>query len=83
MKKTTRSILSELQNFVPQENKDIIIESRASHIIQSAINLFEQIEKNYTPEEADELQKKFYSAIKNKDSRRFERAIKKLKENKE
>lgn len=82
MKKHNRSILSELQNIIPTENKDIIIENRAGHIIQSAINLLEQVSKNYTPEQAEELEKKFFSSIKNRDGRRFERSIKKIHESK-
>lgn len=80
MKKKTRSILSELQNFLPEGNKDIIIENRANHIIQSAINLLEQIHTSYNPEQAEELEKRFYSSLRNRDPRRFERMIKKIKE---
>lgn len=82
MKKHNRSILTELQNMLPVENKDIVIENRASHIIQSAINLLEQVSKNYTAEQSEELEKKFFSAIKNRDGRRFERSIKKIHETK-
>jgi hypothetical protein len=78
MKKHTRSILDELQSYLPSDNKDIIIENRANHILQSAINLMTQIEKNYSKEDAEELEKKFYSAIKNRDVKRFERVIKKI-----
>jgi len=80
MKKKTRSILNELQNFLPEGNKDIIIENRANHIIQSAINLLEQIHKSYTAENAEELEKRFYSSLKNRDPKRFERKIKEIKE---
>lgn len=83
MKKKTRSILSELQSFLPKDNKDIIVENRASHIIESAINLMEQIYKSYPQEQAEELEKKFYSSVRCRDGRRFERSIKKLKESKE
>ena len=81
MKKKPRSILTELQNILPEGNKDIIIENRANHILQSAINLLEQIYKSYTPEQAEELEKRFYSSLKNRDPRRFERKIKEIKEN--
>ena len=82
MKKRTKSILNELQNYLPEANKDIIIENRANHIIQSAINLLTQICENYSAEEAEELEKRFYSSVKNRDPQRFERTIKKIKENK-
>lgn len=80
MKKRTRSILSELQNFLPNDNKDIIIENRASHIIHSAINLLEQIHSNFTKEEAEELENRFYSSLRNRDPKRFERTIQSMKD---
>lgn len=82
MKKHNRSILTELAESLGAENKDIVLENRAGHIIQSAINLLEQVSKNYSPEQAEELEKKFYSSIKNRDGRRFERSIKKIHESK-
>jgi hypothetical protein len=80
MKKKTRSILTELQNFLPEGNKDAIIENRASHIIQSAINLLEQIKNSYPAEQAEDLEKRFYSSLRNRDPKRFERKIKEIKE---
>ena len=83
MNKTTRSILTELTGYIPNESKEIIIGNRANHIIESAVNLIELINKHYPPEQAEELQKKLFSSIKNKDSKRFERSIKKFKDQKE
>ena len=80
MDKRTRSILSELNAIIPQKNKHIILESRASHVIESCINLLTQIEENFDKDEAEELQKRFFSSIKNKDPKRFERGIKKIKD---
>lgn len=79
MKKQTRSILNELQSFLPSQSKEIVIGNRASHIIESAINLFELIDRNYDPEQAEELKKRMFSSIKNKDPKRFEKTISKLK----
>jgi len=75
-----RSILTELQNYIPHEDKEIIIANRANHIIESAINLMELIKKHYNEEQAEELQKRLFSSIKNNDSKRFEKTIKKFKE---
>ena len=80
MKKRNRSILTELQNILPVENKDIIIENCANHIIHSAINLLEQIHTNYSKEQAEELEKRFYSSLRNRDPRRFERTLKEFKD---
>ena len=83
MKKQTRSILNELQNFIPAEEKNIIIENRANHIIQSAINLINQIKESYDNDLAEELEKRFYSSIRNQDPKRFERTIKQISESKD
>jgi len=57
MQKKTRSLLEELQSI--GENRDInhIIESRASNIITSAINLIELMQKHYPSERAELLEK--------------------------
>ena len=79
---TSKSILEELSSSAPK-NKLNLLESRGSHVISSAINLLESIEENFTPEEADVLMKRFYSAIKNGDPNRFTRQVRKIKEHKE
>ena len=80
MKKFTRSILNELQSFIPDQSKDSIIQNRANHILESTINLFEQIEKLYRPDQAEELQKRFFSSIKNRDPKRFTKTMLIIKE---
>lgn len=79
MNNKTRSILTELDSLVSVKNKHSIVESRSNHIIESAIKLFDYIESNYSDEEALELQKRFFSSLRNKDPKRFERGIKKIK----
>lgn len=83
MRKRTRSILEELNSIIPTKNKHAIIENRAEHIIHSCLNLLQQIEENFSPAEADELQKRFFSSLRNKDPLRFERGIKKMQESKD
>ena len=39
MKKRTKSLLEEINNMVHDRDKHLIIESKADHIIASAINL--------------------------------------------
>ena len=81
MQKKTRSLLEELQSI--GENRDInhIIESRASNIITSAINLIELMQKHYPSERAELLEKKLLSAIKGKDQARFAKSVRKKNEN--
>lgn len=82
MRKSTRSILQELSNIGLSKDTDLIIESRGSNIIQSAINLIESIRENYDEETAGELERRFINSIKAGDSTKFKRGIKKIQENK-
>ncbi len=63
-------------------NRDInhVIESRASNIITSAINLIELMQRNFSPEKAELLEKKLLSAIKSKDQNRFSKTLRKKNE---
>jgi hypothetical protein len=80
MKLRTRSILQELNEMAEVRNQDALIESRATNIINSAINLLESIHKQYTPESADELERRLINAIKGQDSSKFTRGIRKIVE---
>jgi hypothetical protein len=77
MQKKTKSLLEELQSYGDSRDINNIIESRASNIITSAINLIELMQKNYSPEKAELLEKKLLSAIKGKDQSRFSKSIRK------
>lgn len=81
MQKKTRSLLEELQAIGNQKDTKYLIESRAQHIITSAINLLEMIGKNYDGEKAAILEKKLLSAIKSRDQSRFSKSIRKNDEN--
>jgi hypothetical protein len=80
MKLQTRSILQELNEIAEVRNKDAVIESRATNIINSAINLLESLHKNYTTEQADELERRFINAIRGQDTAKFTRGIRKISE---
>jgi hypothetical protein len=80
MKLRTRSILQELNEIAEVRNKDSLFESRATNIINSAINLLESLHKNYTPEQADELERRFVNAIRGQDPAKFVRGIRKIAE---
>ena len=81
MKLRTRSILQELNEIADVRNKDALLESRAVNIINSAANLLESLHKNYSPEEADELERRFINAIRGQDSAKFTRGIRRIAEN--
>ena len=82
MKLRTRSILQELNEIAEIRNKDSLVESRATNIINSAINLLESIHKNYDAESADELERRFINAIRGQDPSKFTRGMKKVVESK-
>jgi hypothetical protein len=82
MKKSTRSILQELSDIGVSRDINLIIESRGSNIIQSAINLIELIKENYDVETAIELERRFINSIKSSDTNKFKRSIKRIQESK-
>ena len=80
MKLRTRSILQELNSIADVRSTDSLIESRATNIINSAINLLESIHKNYEPEQADELERRLINAIKGQDPSKFVRGVRRIAE---
>lgn len=83
MRKSTRSILQELSDLGVSKNKDLIIESRGSSLIESAINLVNMIRENYDLETAADLERRFINSIKTGDISKFRRGVKKLQEGKD
>ena len=83
MQKETKSILDELSNISFTKDKENVVESRASHILESAIRLINYIRENFDQETAFKLEKKFHSAIKNMDAAKFSKGVARIKENKD
>ena len=81
MKRNTRTILEELNFLYKDKNKNAIIESRAIHIIDSAINLVNSIYENYDHETASELERRLLNSIRGQDNKKFIRSIRKADEN--
>lgn len=78
MRKQTRSILEEISGMVPNRDRHLILESRANHIINSAINLIQIIRENYPDEQADELERRLLNSIKGQDPNKFFRGLRKF-----
>jgi hypothetical protein len=70
-----KTLIEELDLFVPRRDKHQIIEARASNVIAGAVNLINLIGESFTDEEAEELAKRLVSAIKNQDPDKFNRKI--------
>ena len=83
MKRATRSLLEELNSITEKKNSEAIIEARATHVIDSAINLLTLIKENFSTEDAYELERRLINSIKGGDSSKFVRSIRKLRDNKE
>ena len=82
MRKSTRSILQELNDLGVSRNTDLVIESRGSNLIESAINLLTLIKENYDIETASELERRFLNAIRAGDASKFKRGIQRIQESK-
>ena len=81
MQKNTRSLLEELNSMYVEKDKRHVIENRASNIIASAIRLMEEIDTSYTPEQAENLQRKLLNAIKLRDPGKFTRTVRRTDAN--
>ena len=62
-------------------DKEEVVESRASHILESTIRLITYIRENFDHGTAFKLEKKFNSAIKNMDASKFSKGVARIKEN--
>jgi hypothetical protein len=83
LKRTTKSLLEELNSISFKKNSENIVESRATHVINSAINLLAIIKESFPPEQAYELERRFINSIKSSDPTKFTRGIRKLRDSKE
>lgn len=83
MKRATRSLLEELNSIAVKKNNEAIVESRAAHVINSAINLLTIIKENFSPDDAYELERRFINSIRTSDPNKFVRSIRRLRDSKE
>ncbi len=79
MQKKTRSILDELAHMPVVRDRDNLVESRATHVIQGAINLVNYIKENYNTEEAAELERRLLNSIRAQDPSKFARGVRRFK----
>ena len=79
MQKRARSILDELSTLQTTRDRENLVESRASHVIQGAINLINYIKENYSTEQAEELERRLLNSIKGQDATKFIRGIRRIR----
>lgn len=83
MQRKTRSLLEELNDVTVKRDNEAVIEARAGHVINSAINLLTLIKEQFDQEAAYELERRFINSIKAGDPAKFTRGIRKLRDSKE
>ena len=76
--KKTRSILEELNQISVDRDRNHVVSNRGEHVINSAINLIEQIETYFDEKTAKDLTNRLVNSIKGKDVRKFSRGITKI-----
>jgi len=78
LQRKTRSILDELSEItITKQNRDrgYVVESRAVHVIQGAINLINSIRESYDEQTALDLERRLLNSIKSQDTSKFSRGI--------
>jgi hypothetical protein len=78
MQKRTRSILQELNNVVHDRDRKHVIRDRAGHVINSAINLLEEIYREYDAETAGDLERRLLNSIRGRDESKFRRGVERI-----
>ena len=80
MKRQTRSLLEELNDISIKKDAETIVESRAVHVINSAINILALIRENFEPDVAYELERRLLNSIRGADPAKFTRGIRKIRD---
>ena len=79
MQKKARSILDELDTMLVHKDRENLVESRATHVIQGAINLINYIRENYDAESASELERRLINSIRTQEPEKFKRGVRRIK----
>lgn len=75
-----KTYMQELDSYINKRDRHLIIESRGSNIIESAINLIEQIRASFSEKEALELERRLIGSIKNENPIKFKRKIREYRD---
>ena len=79
MQKKARSILDELDTLLVHKDRENLVESRATHVIQGAINLINYIRENYDAESAGELERRLLNSIRTQEPEKFKRGVRRMR----
>jgi hypothetical protein len=79
LQKKSRSILDELDTLLVHKDRENLVESRATHVIQGAINLINYIRENYDAEKAGELERRLINSIRAQEPEKFKRSVRRMR----
>jgi hypothetical protein len=71
--------LDELAHMPVTKDRENLVESRAAHVIQGAINLINYIKENYDAEQSAELERRLLNSIRAQDPAKFARGVRRFK----
>jgi len=83
LQKKTRGILEDLDLFLSTRDQNQVLESRATNIIQGAINIINSIRVSYDEETALELERRLINSIRMQDPAKFTRKLRSLNKSEE
>lgn len=75
MQKKTKSLLEELDAMYIERDRRLVLENRARNLIETAIRLIDSIEQEYDAEQAENITRKLFNAIRNRDIDKFTRSV--------
>jgi len=65
---------------IVEKDRQHVLESRATNVIESAINLINEMHKHYDETVAGDLERRLLNSIKHQDKNKFVRGIRKVNE---
>jgi hypothetical protein len=77
--KKTKRLLDELDQILVNRDRESVVENKAMHIIQSAINLMNYIRENYSQDDAENLEKRLLNSIRSHEPEKFSRGIRRIR----
>ncbi|AZU98262.1 hypothetical protein SEPL_109 [Salmonella phage SE_PL] len=75
MSSDKKTLLDSIFNYTPEKSKLQNFSTKADHAINSVINLLEYIDTEFGQDDADDLKKRLFLSIKNRDYKKFQRGL--------
>lgn len=69
------NLLDSIVNYTPEKDTLQSFSNRADHAINSVIHLLESIDEEFNSLDAEDLKKRLFLSIKNRDYKKFQRGL--------